>query len=551
MVHNAFSAVKAPNDLKMAKNTFTLTFEDGETKSTSVKIIGPKDVVMFVAGTKDPLNVTGEKHQANKNYWRNEEKEFKNLRAGVKALKPQFHDLHIEDEFFSWSGDNNNADRTTGAKRLLDLIYRQYPNWKNDDVYFHFIGHSHGGNVINEFTNVIVKDDGFPEKWKIKSITYLSTPFFQEQHQLNHTHLHADCKIINVHNDYDITQRFVADFSLKNLEILIANYNAGDFDTALNRIKETDFSTYEQLGLSIINNHTEGPYMWEQTIILLDGIERLAQVIIDNLNAFKTTDLLVSQKTELLGHFNTISRWARSQRGVFENNRTGRSGGYGRSEFFEDLDLLQVLTIVNTIFDIDQGIEDSYLLGLLDSVFKTNASGIVDKIDDTSWTPEKQVNSKFEIVDLDITNKDVYDTRHKKSNYDGFISGIENALKTHGDDKREVLMRLLSQLIPANAFTSSAEKLDVLMYLYTNDAMDNALAAARDNLNTYGALVNRFYANLITDADLENNSLTNKPGSLGYLAMTSHGLSHTQLFPEIEEALKMSFGSGKNPGFKG
>ncbi|WP_397363474.1 hypothetical protein [Olleya sp. R77988] len=132
----------------------------------------------------------------------------------------------LEDDFFSWSGDNNNKDRTTGANRLLYLIYRLYPNWKDEYVYFHFIGHSHGGNVINEYTNVIANDSSFPEKWKVKSITYLSTPFFKKQHQLKHKHLHPDCKLINVHNEYGITQRFVADFSLKNLEILLANYDA-------------------------------------------------------------------------------------------------------------------------------------------------------------------------------------------------------------------------------------------------------------------------------------------------------------------------------------
>ena len=169
----------------MGQNTFKIAFEDGVTKSASINIISPKDVVMFVAGTTDPVNSTAENHQANRDYWRSEKEDLKNLRASVKDLKPQFHDLHIEDEFFSWSGDNNNTDRTTGANRLLDLIYRLYPNWKNEDVYFHFIGHSHGGNVINEYTNVIANDGSFPEKWKVKSITYLSTPFFKEQHQLN------------------------------------------------------------------------------------------------------------------------------------------------------------------------------------------------------------------------------------------------------------------------------------------------------------------------------------------------------------------------------
>jgi len=106
----------------MGQNTFKIAFEDGTTKTASVEIISPKDVVMFVAGTTDPINTTGANHQANSDYWRHPIEDSKNLRAGIKELKSQFLDLHIEDEFFSWSGDNNNADRTTGAKRLSDLF---------------------------------------------------------------------------------------------------------------------------------------------------------------------------------------------------------------------------------------------------------------------------------------------------------------------------------------------------------------------------------------------------------------------------------------------
>lgn len=541
----------------MGQNTFKIAFEDGTTKTASIEIISPKDVVMFVAGTTDPINTTAANHQANKDYWRREVSEFKNLRASVKELKPQFHDLHIEDEFFSWSGDNNNADRTTGANRLLDLIYRHYPNWKEDDVYFHFIGHSHGGNVINEFTNVIANDGDFPDKWKVKSITYLSTPFFKEQHQLNHKNLHPECNIINVHNKYDITQRFIADFSLKNLEVLIANYTAGDFDNALNRINEADFDIYEQLGGShAVNNHTEGPHMWEQTIILLDGIQQLMTVIINNLNCFETKTLLASQKVELLTQFNRISLWANTQRPVFQGSRTSRSGGYGRAEFFEDLNLIEVLGIVNTLFAIENGIENSYLLNLLNDIFQTNESGILDKTDDTSWSPENQTKGKYKITQVPIFDEDPYDEKETKSNYDGFISGIEEAMITNKSDVREVLMRLLSQVIPQGLLTGDGnipDTLDSLMWLYTNDDIDNGLAAARDNLRVYGNLTTRFYANLIAEEDLENEELglEEKPGSLVYLATKSHSLSHTKLWEDVEKTLKESFGSGKNPGFKG
>jgi hypothetical protein len=41
-----------------------------------------------------------------------------------------------------------------------------------------------------------------------------------------------------------------------------------------------------------------------------------------------------------------------------------------------------------------------------------------------------------------------------------------------------------------------------------------------------------------------------RPGTIPYLAMTSHGLSHTQFWPEVEEALKGVFSSGINTGYK-
>jgi hypothetical protein len=202
-----------------------------------------RDIVMFVPGTTDPLNISKEKHQANKKYWRDT---MSNFRHGVTQLKDQYLDLHIQDEFFSWSGKNNTAERNQAADRLLDLLIRVYPN-KNKETHLHLIGHSHGGNVINQFTELITTDKRFPILWEIKSITYLSTPFFEKKHQLNHAKLHKKCQIINVHNEYDITQQFIADFSLINLEILIIKLDKGDFDKALIRIKQTNFKPFDML----------------------------------------------------------------------------------------------------------------------------------------------------------------------------------------------------------------------------------------------------------------------------------------------------------------
>ena len=73
------------------------------------------DVVMFVAGTTDPVNTTGLKHQANTDYWQSSKDNFWNK---IKELKPHFLNLHIEGSFFSWSGDNDTKERNLAAARL-------------------------------------------------------------------------------------------------------------------------------------------------------------------------------------------------------------------------------------------------------------------------------------------------------------------------------------------------------------------------------------------------------------------------------------------------
>lgn len=73
---------------------------------------------MFVAGTTDPINTKGLKHEANKDYWRAIGNP-NNLWGKVKELKPQYLDLNIEDSFFSWSGDNNTEERNFAANCLF------------------------------------------------------------------------------------------------------------------------------------------------------------------------------------------------------------------------------------------------------------------------------------------------------------------------------------------------------------------------------------------------------------------------------------------------
>lgn len=114
---------------------------------------------------------------------------------------------------------------------------------------------------------------------------------------------------------------------------------------------------------------------------------------------------------------------------------------------------------------------------------------------------------------------------------------------------QEMLIRLISQFTTAEALQDVATKLNYLEYIVTGN-LDTQVKRLKANITVYSNVVARFNADLVTPADRDNNELTEKPGSVPYLAMVSHSLSHTKLFDEVKDALASSFSSGKNPGYK-
>lgn len=496
------------------------------------------DVVMFVAGTTDPVNTAGQKHQANTDYWQASKDNFWNK---IKALKPQFLNLHIEGSFFSWSGDNDTKERDLAAKRLLDLFLRVYKFWQNQEVHIHLIGHSHGGNVINQFTELIAKDSKYPKTWKIKSITYLSTPFFQHKHQLNHSKLHKQCQIINVHNEYDLTQQLIADFSLVNLEGLIKAFQMDKFERGINLLKSVkgDVITKYLKGLP---SKQKGIAAFAEmakafsavSMITVEFIKYLDSVKLDNSN-------LTTEKNEFITLLNSFLQWTDD---VHRNYTQG--GSYSRLTWAKNLNLTQGLRVLNVLFDIKSGLKDSYILSLLAKVFKANA-GITDTIEVTSWSPEKQTKS-LAILHVPIFDKDPYHSRNKRANCKNFISGASSAV--HNNNLEEVLMRLLSQFIKPEQLAQYIDYIDNAEYILTGN-LDAQLKILRGNFERYHVLVQRYFADLVTpedEADVNKDMMT-RPGTIPYLAMASHSLSHTQFWPEVEAGLKNSFSSGKNPGY--
>jgi len=518
----------------------------GKPKDPPPPVVNKKivDIIMFVAGTTDPINIKGEKHQANKNYWRDSQNNFW---AKVKELKPQYLDLHIEDSFFSWSGDNNTEERNLAADRLLDLFVRVYPGFKNREVHLHLIGHSHGGNVINQFTNLIATDKRFPKLWKTKSITYLSTPFFQKKHQLNHAKLHKDCKIINVHNEYDLTQRLVADFSLVNLEVFLRNFQMEKFQKGMDILKSVNSSAFNLLTNAYIEDDREGPLLWRETAKGLLGINQLTSEFI---NYIKSINLnkpsLDKDRDQFITLLMEFLHWTYTTHNTFTKNSQKRKEGYGRSEFFEDLNLPSALATLNSLFDIKTGVKDSYILHLLAQVFATN-SGITDSIEINSWNPKNQ-SKGLDILDLNITKYDSYNSRGKKTICEGFINSTSKALQNN--NLEEVLMRLFSQFLNPDTVQNITYAFHGAEIYFTGNT-DTQIKILRKNIEKYSTLVKQYHVGLVTEKDeKEITDMMKRPGTIPYLAMISHGLSHTQFWPEVEDGLKNVFSSGKNPGYK-
>lgn len=525
------------------------------------------DIVMFVAGTTDPVNTEGKKHHANTSYWKyidektkeETEQSLNNLWNNIKKLKLQFLDLHIEGEFFSWSGDNDTKERTEASERLFDLLLRVYSGWKNQEVHLHLIGHSHGGNVINQFTELISSKEmiakstilkprkitEFPKLWKVKSITYLSTPFFQKKHQLNHGKLHKDCKIINVHNDYDLTQQLVANFSLNNLEGLLKSFKMERFEKGINIVKDVDTDAITKYLKSFIwqDFKNKATLAWQEMSKAFLGFNIITAEFIKYINSLKIENSnLQKEKDSFVSLLNNLQQWTYD----VHKNYASISGGYDKATWVKNMKLTQGLKVLNTLFAIKSAPKDSYLLSLLAGVFG-ESKGITDSIDETLWSPKKQTKG-LTIVDVPIYDSDPYNSRNKKSAFATFLKGAQNAV--HNRELEDMLMRLFSQFIKPPQLKKIISYVDNAEYVVTGN-LDTELKVLRGNLEIYDSFVTKYYAGLVTPQDEKNfDDILKRPGTLPYLAMASHSLSHTQLWGEAEEGLKSAFSSGKNPGYK-
>ncbi|MGB3637656.1 MAG: hypothetical protein WBA39_08775, partial [Rivularia sp. (in: cyanobacteria)] len=210
-----------------------------------------ENIIVLMAGTVDPICHNSTKkygsysynHSEGNYYWEDSHELIKLL----ENLADKDEHIHFFNEH-GWSGKNIKENRETAGRYLANRLCggnnvengAYYPKFLNKNVAFHLIGHSHGGNLINEFTEQAATTKEWSEQWKIKSITYLSTPFFNKKHRVNTKVLAPDCKIINVFNQFDLTQNILASFSMYDLfsAIEVVGKNNKNLEKTINKIKQ-------------------------------------------------------------------------------------------------------------------------------------------------------------------------------------------------------------------------------------------------------------------------------------------------------------------------
>jgi hypothetical protein len=319
------------------------------------------------------------------------------------------------------------------------------------------------------------------------------------------------------------------------------------FQKGMDILKSVNSSAFNLLTNAYIEDDKEGPLLWRETAKGLSGINQLTSEFI---NYIKSINLnkpsLDKDRDQFITLLKAFLHWTYTTHNIFTKNSQKRKEGYGRSEFFEDLNLPSALVTLNSLFDIKTGVKDSYILHLLAQVFATN-SGITDSIEINSWNPKNQ-SKGLDVLDLNITKYDSYNSRGKKAICEGFINSTSKALQNN--NLEEVLMRLFSQFLNPDTVQNITYAFHGAEIYFTGNT-DTQIKILRKSIEKYSTLVKQYHVGLVTEKDeKEITDMMKRPGTIPYLAMISHGLSHTQFWPEVEDGLKNVFSSGKNPGYK-
>ena len=501
--------------------------------ATTQSILNPNDilhVLVLIAGTTDPINATTSTSsrsisygtssqdlalQTHKNYtqipvnyW---DKRFK---IDIEALDEKYVNLVLF-PFHGWTGDNSVENRKIAGEFLINRLCgangeKPYyeKTWQNKEIIFHLLGHSHGGNVINEMTQQISRlGSQWPQKWKIKSLIYLSTPFFKELHQVkvDENFFHKDAEVFHMFNKYDLTQRMLADFSLEPLADALENIDTKELKDAIENttklMKEIPFGNLKEFHFKYAGarfmSHENGLALYQSTI---DSLYSKQEIIVNNKSKIQTFGLikifeeLISLCDKLNQPYNfdkiepsikgTSQAKPTNQRKLLSNTNhkrltslfrlliedinlviatlserirvktsEGSSSKFDKADYISDMFSLD--SFVNHLLDLldinsETLISSNMALSLWDSLYLILKDNI-KVFDNTYVHPNKQFKRTFlenKISYKDVTKDDLYNNAFNSKNYDNFINkieAIENKFETNPN--RYNLLDLLFTLL--------------------------------------------------------------------------------------------------------
>lgn len=577
---------------------------------------GILNVLVLIAGTTDPVNASTEKSkyansytqetsqdlalqnhesytQVPVNYW---DKEFKEQ---IETFDEEYVNLVLF-PFHGWTGDNSKENREIAGAYLVNRLcgangekayYEE--TWQNKPIYFHLLGHSHGGNVVNEMTKQIDKlGSKWPKDWKIKSLIYLSTPFFKKLHQVkvNENFFHKDAEVLSLYNDFDLTQRMLADFSMETLSDEIEKLDTSGLSDVID-----DFKTYvESFPIDNLKD-----YGWDKgylTMSYQDGLEVYNYTIKQLLPSLKDIlaeivsiiNQLSEQKTYEINHKDLKKKIDKKEhtiieateaknlksfiqlidtdineiitdlKKVVENNKSAST--FSKLEYLKILFADAEIQLIPNLIEF-LNINPATLQGAGNPLWNTLYKILQHNIayyDNTYAKPDIQFENSFlkdKITNINVTNDDIYSSKKESKNYYEFIKYIEEIEERYEKNKTQFnLLDLLFTLIAndkkaktlLNTLPSIINKIDIVEYIVTGEA-DRRLKLLRKlltniktvfDVRSFGELEDSSQK-LILEQE-ENNKDSNpyndtlKRGSLMYFLIESHSTSRRRFHQKVK-----------------
>lgn len=573
----------------------------GETKQSCPVF----DVIVLVAGTVDPLNndadklansfnkydrkahdprFTNESQPDSDYYWTGNQKFIE----PVLAFQKTYDHVHVFRDH-SWTGDNCVKNRDLAGKILGDWLCGNamepaLPAWLKRKVSFHFVGHSHGGNVINEVTKRISHIGKWPGDWKVKSVVYLSTPFFQTIHFPQTARFHGKARICNAYCQYDLTQTAIADFSLRQLtrvtNVVVASKTTlmpivdriAKFDTssldALKVLPKT--RTYmdgwvPKVTMEWNMDPTAGRNLYDRLLALFKDIKLVigeVEGMVTELNkevririseVFQGKGLFTKRKIisdamkdRIIAELHKVLAGLAPAEAAFKARIT--SGVYPVRGFISDLHTESlVLTLVN-LLNVNPATLDGVLTGLLYDAFKEQ----IEVFDDTLATCDHHYKGAYPIVPVDVTPHDGYYKKRDPQFY-SFKSRLIKAEQAYmgGPTKfrfLDMLFILAAQLDEIRQYLPTMDKvhgyLNTLVSWWTKVDSSSSFILRIQDINTLLqswilVLRPRDCGGIVWDGAARDP----KYGSVPYLAVVSHSVSRQALYPDIDTFLRAQFDS--------